>query len=70
MHSHTHTHTHTHTHIHTQEDSIVSRAKKDRDTLIETIQNSELRRNRQKIVEIEQYIEQQRDEEGMSEQQN
>ncbi|KAL5473021.1 hypothetical protein EMCRGX_G027461 [Ephydatia muelleri] len=48
--------------IDNKEDSIVSSAKKDRDSLIETIQNSELKRNRQKIVEIEQYIEGEEDE--------
>ena len=53
-----------------KEDSIVSRAKKERDVLIESIQTSELRRNRQKIVEIEQYIEKQREEEDVTEQQN
>ncbi|KAL5473023.1 hypothetical protein EMCRGX_G027463 [Ephydatia muelleri] len=56
--------------IDNKEDSIVSRAKKDRDSLIETIQNSELKRNRQKIVEIEQYIEQQKGEEDEIDQQN
>ena len=65
----THTNT-TFKSTHPKEDSIVSRAKKDRDSLIETIQNSELKRNRQKIVEIEQYIEQQKGEEDEIDQQN
>ncbi len=48
--------------IDNKEDHLSSRAKRDLSALLETIQGAELERNRQKVVELEQYVEHQRDE--------
>ena len=47
--------------IDNKEDDIVKRANKDLKALLESIQEAELKRNRQKVVEIDQYIKQQRE---------
>lgn len=48
--------------IDNKEDGIVRRISKDLASLLEGIQDVEHKRNRQKVVEIERYIEHQRDE--------
>lgn len=45
-----------------QEDSISQRLNKDMATLIKDISEGEIKRNRQKVVEIERYIDYQREE--------
>ena len=47
--------------IDNKEDKIVQCAKRDLRVLLERLQEAELARNRQKVVEIEQYIAQQRE---------
>ena len=43
-----------------KEDSIAQRSKRDLNSLLEELQEQELKRNRRKVIEIEQFIEQQR----------
>ncbi len=45
-----------------KEDNIVQRITKDSGSLLQTVQDEEHKRNRQKVIEIERYIEYQRDE--------
>ena len=45
-----------------KEDGIVQRITKDSGSLLQKIQDEEHKRNRQKVIEIERYVEYQRDE--------
>ena len=48
--------------IDNKEDSIVTRINKDSAVLLQTVQDDEHKRSRQKVIEIEHYIEYQREE--------